>query len=80
MSYHTIKSSTPGDEYKPCTRKSCMYHMRSGAFHGCNYITITGKSRIAQHGPDEQSPHKCKLYQKGKHKRIRNKGEYIYGY
>lgn len=76
---HTILKATVGDEYKPCRHKDCRFRTNFRDFHRCNYMALTGRSRIAQHSPDEQSPDKCRLYEKGPNKNLKNKGVAPYG-
>lgn len=55
---------------KRCNKLDCQYHTevsKDGSFiHGCNYMMITGHSRIAQLPEDQRDPAVCPLYEKGK--------------
>ncbi len=59
---------------KTCTRKSCRYWSSPGTGIGnnCDYMTLTGKSRIAQI-PDRKMRSdfdRCPLYEKGKRPKL----------
>lgn len=51
----------------PCTRKSCCYHTEVNKTHGCNYIFVTGLSKLGQMPIGEKySIENCPFYKKGK--------------
>lgn len=63
MSYELVKKAEPClDPYAPCEHTDCIYRAAPRSFHGCNFMEITGKSRIALHDPTENSPAHCRLY------------------
>lgn len=68
-----------------CQRKDCFYRAREFdcnciMAHGCNYMAITGKSRIAQLPPEQRDPAKCPLYLSQKEgKKAVKKSRYISG-
>ena len=49
-----------------CKRKSCIYHA-GNKIHGCNYIFITGNSKLGQipHG-EKYDIEKCQFYESGR--------------
>lgn len=49
-----------------CKRKSCIYHA-GNKIHGCNYIFITGQSKLGQMKKGEDyTIENCKFYENGK--------------
>ena len=49
-----------------CKRKSCIYHA-GNKIHGCNYIFITGQSKLGQMKKGETyTIENCKFYENGK--------------
>lgn len=66
------KEKSDAPEMRRCTRKDCIYrcrmHTETGYSYayGCDYLYMTGKSRIAQHPPDRRDPADCTLYEKGR--------------
>lgn len=49
-----------------CKRKSCIYHT-SNKINGCNYIFVTGQSKLSQLEPGEvYNVENCKFYASGK--------------
>lgn len=67
MSYELVKKAQPSlCDYAPCKHRDCVYRAKKGGLHQCDYITITGRSRIAQHDPRHDSPAECELYRSEK--------------
>ena len=49
-----------------CTRRSCCYHTEVNKTHGCNYIFVTGLSKLGQMPPGEEyTIENCPFYKKG---------------
>lgn len=68
------------DNYPPfrCKHKDCMYtgisnRQYNPENHGCNYMGVTGKSRIAQLPDDQRDPALCPFYKRGKKVIVRRK-------
>lgn len=53
---------------KHCKRVNCIYRAPKGAPNGCDYITVTGKSRIKGVPPERQDPAYCTHYVPSRHK------------
>lgn len=54
-------------EYKPCKAHDCKYHVEGNSWgFGCDYCSMTGRTRLAQLTPAERREYPCKLYEKGK--------------
>lgn len=60
-----IRKAPEAEEFKPCTKQDCRYRAPEGSRNNCDYIAITGRSRIGQHPVGQRSPHKCRLYDPG---------------
>lgn len=62
------KEKSEAPEMRRCTRKDCIYrcrmHTETGYSYACDYLYMTGKSRIAQHPPDRRDPADCTLYER----------------
>lgn len=59
-----------------CPHKDCLYrapkrYKGSLYSYNCEYLIITGKSRIKQHPPNKQDPADCELYIKKNRKKGR---------
>ena len=49
-----------------CKRKSCIYYVKN-KLHGCNYLFVTGQSKLAQTPKGEKySVENCKFYESGR--------------
>ena len=71
MSYSLVRKAAPSvDPYAPCVHEDCIYRADPRVSYGCNYSDITGRSRIGQHGPGDNSPAHCKLYEPGERIKI----------
>lgn len=63
----------------PCTRTSCCYHAEPNKPYGCNYMSVTGTSKLAQMPPNvTYSVEDCPFYKNGK-RRTAPKGEIVMG-
>ena len=60
-----MRKAPESEEFKPCKKLDCRYRAPDGDRHNCDYIAITGRSRIGQHPVGQRSPHKCRLYDPG---------------
>lgn len=61
----------------PCTRRSCCYHTAGNSPNGCNYIFVTGTSKLSQMPPNvTYSIDDCPFYKSG-NKRSATKGSQI---
>lgn len=61
----------------PCTRRSCCYHTAGNSPNGCNYIFVTGTSKLSQMPPNvTYSIDDCPFYKNG-NKRSATKGSQI---
>lgn len=57
-------------EMKPCGRKDCIFRAAEAQPNNCNYLLITGHSRIKGLPVEERDPAYCKKYRKGHRKLI----------
>ena len=48
-----------------CAKTNCIYRAVPTSENGCDYITITGRSRIKDLPPDKQDPADCPYYVPG---------------
>lgn len=52
-----------------CKRRNCQYHAPAWSNNGCDYASITGKTRAGQLPPDQRDPARCPLYKPGRRTR-----------
>ena len=49
--------------HEPCKRKNCIFRAKKGDGWNCDYMWLTGKSRIAQaKTPEERLPENCSFF------------------
>lgn len=57
-------AADPEVKLRSCKHKDCKYRtLDKNRAYGCDYATLTGHTRLAQHPPDKQQPRDCMLYE-----------------